>query len=143
MGVYEEQIVPIKITRLAEYVSQRKRISLEDALVYIYSNPMYDRLYDEGAKWWYLSTEALYDEFESARIAESRNISHEEFEFYTYCLEKYAQAKGLTGLQALALLKHYGADDFLIDHYDLLHTQGTGYVIDELDRLIQKRKRRC
>ena len=28
---------------------------------------MYDRLYDEGAKWWYLSTEALYDEFESAR----------------------------------------------------------------------------
>ena len=53
MGVYEEQIVPIKITRLAEYVSQRKRISLEDALVYIYSNPMYDRLYDEGAKWWY------------------------------------------------------------------------------------------
>jgi hypothetical protein len=104
---------------------------------------MYDRLYDEGAKWWYLSTEALYDEFESARIAESRNISHEEFEFYTYCLEKYAQAKGLTGLQALALLKRYGADDFLIDHYDLLHTQGTGYVIDELDRLIQKRKRRC
>ena len=112
MGVYEEQIVPIKITRLAEYVSQRKRISLEDALVYIYSNPMYDRLYDEGAKWWYLSTKALYDEFESARIAESRNILHEEFEFYTYCLEKYAQAKGLTGLQALALLKRYGADDY-------------------------------
>ena len=126
MGVYEEQIVPIKITRLAEYVSQRKRISLEDALVYIYSNPMYDRLYDEGAKWWSLSTEALYNEFESARIAERRNIPHEEFEFYTYCLEKYAQAKGLTGLQALALLKRYGADDFLIDHYDLLHTQGTG-----------------
>ena len=62
MGVYEEQIVPIKITRLAEYVSQRKRISLEDALVYIYSNPMYDRLYDEGAKWWFtmsLSQRAL------------------------------------------------------------------------------------
>ena len=70
MGVYEEQIVPIKISRLAEYVSQRKRIALEDALVYIYSNLMYNRLYDEGAKWWYLSTEALYDEFESARKAE-------------------------------------------------------------------------
>ena len=142
MGVYEEQIVPIKISRLAEYVSQRKRIALEDALLYIYSNPMYDRLYDEGAKWWYLSTEALYDEFEAARNAESRNIPHEEFEFYIYCLEKYALAKGLTGLQALALLKRYGADDFLINHYDLLHTQGTGYVIDELDRFIQRRKRR-
>ena len=35
MGVYEEQIVPIKISRLAEYVSRRKRIALEDALVSI------------------------------------------------------------------------------------------------------------
>ena len=143
MGVYEEQIVPIKISRLAEYVSQRKRIALENALVYIYSNPMYDRLYDEGAKWWYLSAEALYDEFEAARSTEKRSIPHEKFEFYTYCLEKYAQTKGLTGLQALALLKRYGADDYLIDHYDLLHTQGTGYVIDEIDRFILRRKRKC
>ena len=142
MGKYEEQIVPIKISRLAEFVSREKRIALEDALVYVYSNPMYQRLYDEGAKWWYLSTEALYDEFEMARKVESRIITHEEFEFYAYCLEKYAQEKGLTGLQALALLKRYGADDYLIDHYDLLHTQGTGYVIDELDRFIQRRKRR-
>lgn len=142
MGVYEEQIVPIKISRLAEYVSKKKRITLEDALVYIYSNPMYERLYDEGAKWWYLGTAALYDEFEKARETESRFITSEEFEFYTYCLEKYALAKGLTGLQALALLKRYGAENYLIDHYDLLHTQGTGYVMDELDRFIQRRKRR-
>ena len=27
-------------------------------------------------------------------------------------------------------------------NYDLLHTQGTGYVIDELDRLIRRRKRK-
>lgn len=142
MGVYEEQIVPIKISRLAEYVSQRKRISLEEALAYIYVNPMYDKLYDEGAKWWYLSTEALYEEFESVRRVDSRFVKPEEFEFYTYTLEKYALAKGLTGLQALALLKRNGADEFLLDHYDLLHTQGTGYVIDEIDRFIQRRKRR-
>ena len=142
MGVYEDQIVPIKISRLAESVSRRKHISLEEALAYIYINPMYDRLYDEGAKWWYLSTEALYDEFESARKEDCRFVKPEEFEFYTYTLEKYALAKGLTGLQALACLKRYGADDFLLDHYDLLHTQGTGYVIDEIDRFIQRRKRR-
>lgn len=142
MGVYEDQIVPIKISRLAEYVSERKRISLDEALVYIYINPMYDRLYDEGAKWWYLSTEALYDEFENARRERTRRVDSEEFEFYTYCLEKYALAKGMTGLQALALFKRYGADDYLMEHYDLLHTQGTGYVIDEIDRFIQRRKRR-
>lgn len=142
MGVYEEQIVPIKISRLAEYVAQRKRISLDDALMYIYVNPMYESLYDEGAKWWYLSTEALYDEFEQARRQNDREVTPESFEFFTYCLEKYAQAKGLSGLQAIAILKRYGADDYLIDHYDLLHTQGTGYVMDEIDRFIQRRKRR-
>lgn len=142
MGVYEDQIVPIKISRLAEYVSERKRISLDEALVYIYINPMYDRLYDEGAKWWYLSTEALYDEFENARRERTRRVDSEVFEFYTYCMEKYALAKGMTGLQALALFKRYGADDYLMEHYDLLHTQGTGYVIDEIDRFIQRRKRR-
>ena len=142
MGVYEEQIVPIKISRLAEYVAQRKHIFLEEALVYVYTNPMYDKLYDEGAKWWYLSTEALYDEFEDARKSAQIPVTAEEFEFYTYCLEKYALAKGLTGLQALALFKRYKADEFLVEHYDLLHTQGTGYVIDEIDRLIQRRKRK-
>lgn len=142
MGVYEEQIVPIKISRLAEYVSQRKRIFLEEALVYVYTNPMYSKLYDEGAKWWYLSTEALYDVFEDARKTEQTPVASEEFEFYTYCLEKYALAKGLTGLQTLALFKRFKADEFLVEHYDLLHTQGTGYVIDEIDRFIQRRKRR-
>ena len=142
MSAYEEQIVPIKISRLAEYVSQRKRISLDDALVYIYANPLYERLYDEGAKWWYLGTEALFEEFESARRSIDRVVSQEQFEFYTYNLEKYAVAKGISGLQAFALFKRYGVDEYLVDHYDLLHTQGTGYVIDEIDRFIQWRKRR-
>ena len=50
MSVYEDNIIPIKIAHLAEYVSKVKRISLDDALVYIYVNPMYPRLYDEEAR---------------------------------------------------------------------------------------------
>ena len=141
MGVYEEQIVPIKISRLAEYVSQRKRIALENALVYIYSNPMYDRLYDEGAKWWYLSTEALYDEFEAARNAESGIVTHEQFDFYTYCLENYAIRKRISGMRAWVIFKESSADKYVIDNYDLLHTQGLDYVLDDIQRFINRRKR--
>ena len=141
MGVYEEQIVPIKISRLAEYVSQRKHIALDDALVYIYSNPMYDRLYDEGAKWWYLSTEALYDEFEAARNADSGNITHEQFDFYTYCLENYAIRKQISGMRAWVIFKESNADKYVIDNYDLLHTQGLDYVLDDIQRFINRRKR--
>lgn len=141
MGVYEEQIVPIKISRLAEYVSQRKHIALDDALVYIYSNPMYERLYDEGAKWWYLSTAALYDEFEAARNADSGNITHEQFDFYTYCLENYAIRKQISGMRAWVIFKESNADKYVIDNYDLLHTQGLDYVLDDIQRFINRRKR--
>lgn len=142
MGVYEDNIVPVKISSLAEYIAERKRISLDEALVYIYSNPMYKELYNEGARWWYLSSEALYDEFEVRRKAQVIEVSREAFEFYVYTLEKYAISKGISGMQALALFKEYDADEFLLKHYDLLHTQGTGYVIDEVQRYINRRKKR-
>lgn len=141
MGVYEENIVPIKISRLAEFISTKKHISLDDALVYIYSNPLYKELYNENAKWWYLSTDALYEEFERVRKKLISEVSRPAFEFYTYTLEKYAISKGIGGLQTFALFKEYDVDEFLLNHYDLLHTQGTGYVLDEIDRFIQRRKR--
>ena len=86
MGIYEENIIPIKISQLAEYVSRVRHVSLDDALVYIYVNPMYDKLYDERSKWWYLSVEALYEEFELCRERQRRDVSKEVFEFYAYCL---------------------------------------------------------
>ena len=140
MGVYEENIIPIKIAHLAEYVSKVKRISLDDALVYIYVNPMYERLYDEGAKWWYLSTEALYKEFEVRRNRLRRNVIKEVFEFYTYCLENFAVRKRISGMQAWVIFKETGADDYIIDNYDLLHTQGIEYILDDIKRFIDRRR---
>lgn len=141
MGVYEDSIVPIKISHLAEYVSNVKRISLDDALVYIYINPMYKRLYNEGAKWWYLSTEALYQEFESCRSRQTRNVTKEVFEFYTYCLENYANSKGISGIKAWVLFNETGAVDYVLDNYDLLHTQGVDYILDDIQRFINRRNK--
>lgn len=141
MGVYENNIIPIKISHLAEYVSKVKRISLDDALVYIYVNPLYERLYDEKAKWWYLSTEALYEEFELRRRRQQTVVDKAVFEFYTYCLENYATHKGISGMQAWVVFKETGADEYVIDNYDLLHTQGIDYVLDDLQRYINNRKR--
>ena len=141
MSVYEENIIPIKIAHLAEYVSRVKRISLDDALVYIYVNPMYERLYDEEAKWWYLSTEALYEEFELKRNRQKHEVSKAEFDFYTYCLESYAIRKQISGMRAWVIFKESGANEYVIDNYDLLHTQGLEYVLDDIQRYINRRKR--
>ena len=118
-----------------------KRISLDDALVYIYVNPMYERLYNEEAKWWYLSTEALYEEFERSRVRQNREIPKEVFEFYTYCLENYAIRKQISGMRAWVKFKESSADKYVIDNYDLLHTQGLEYVLDDIQRFINRRKR--
>ena len=141
MSVYESNIIPIKISHLAAFVSKMKRISLDDALVYIYVNPMYKKLYDEKAKWWYLSTEALYDEFELWRNRQNREVPKEVFEFYTYCLENYAIRKQMSGMRAWVLFKESGVDEYVIDNYDLLHTQGLEYVLDDILRFINRRKR--
>ncbi len=141
MGVYEKNIIPIKISHLAEYVSKVKRISLDDALVYIYVNPMYERLYDENAKWWYLSTEALYEEFELWRNRQRRDVPKEVFEFYTYCLENYAICKGISGMRAWLFFKELGTDEYIIDNYDLLHTQGVDYILDDIQRYMDRRKK--
>ena len=141
MGVYEDNIIPIKIAHLAEYVSRVKRISLDDALVYIYVNPMYDRLYDEEAKWWYLSTEALYEEFELWRARQRKDVPNDVFEFYTYCLENYALRKHISGMRSWVTFKETGADEYVIDNYDLLHTQGMDYILEEIQRYINRRKK--
>lgn len=141
MSVYEDNIIPIKIAHLAEHVSKVKRISLDDALVYIYTNPMYNLLYNEGAKWWYLGTEALYEEFELRRNRQRLDVPKEVFEFYTYCLESYAAGKRISGMQAWVLFKETGADEYVIDNYDLLHTQGMDYILDVVQRFINKRKK--
>ena len=124
MGTYEENIIPIKISQLAEHVAKVKRIALEDALVYILPN-----------------TEALYEEFELCRKRQSRNISKEVFDFYTYCLENYAISKRISGLSAWTIFKESGADDYVIENYDLLHTQGLEYLLDDIQRFIKRRKR--
>ena len=141
MGIYEDNIIPIKIAHLAEYVSKVKRISLDDALVYIYVNPMYVRLYDENAKWWYLSTEALYEEFELWRTRQYLDVSKDVFEFYTYCVENYAARKRVSGMQSWVTFKETGADEYVINNYDLLHTQGIEYVLDDIQRFINRRKK--
>lgn len=141
MGVYEENIIPIKISHLAEHVSKVKRISLDDALMYIYANPMYKRLYDEKAKWWYLSTEALYEEFELWRSRQRRDVPMEVFEFYTYCLESYTIRKRISGMQAWVLFKETSVDEYIIDNYDILHTQGMDYILDDIQRFINRRKK--
>ncbi len=140
MAKIEQNIVPIKIAHLAVFISKRKRISLQEALTYIYINPMAAELYNEKAKWWYLDTESLYEEFEKKRKESDREVEFAAFEFYVFCLERYAEKAGMSSLQAMALFERFHADDFLIDNYDFLHTQDLSFVLQDIVQFIEKRR---
>ena len=133
-------IIPLKISQLAKLVAKNKHIPVSSAVSYIYDSPFYEHLYDEEAKWWYLDTESLYNEFEKRRKTASKGVEFRAFEFYVYCLEQFAKKTGLTSLQVMALFDRYGADDYILDNYDLLHTQGIGLVLDDVEHFIDNRR---
>lgn len=56
--------------------------------------------------------------------------------FLAFCIEQYKQAKGLSGEQAMRTLSQHGVLDYLSAHYDVLHTQGHRWLLEEMDELM-------
>lgn len=134
-------IIPMKISKLALLVSQRKHIPVSAALSYIYDSPFYGKLYNEAAKWWYLDTESLYKLLELSRVEQSGPIPNNVVVFLTFCVERYAQKHRMTALQAYALFRQYKVDQYLIDGFDMLHTQGEETILHDIDVFITNRKK--
>lgn len=47
---------------------------------------------------------------------------------------------GLSGDDALALFDRKGVTSYLTEHYDVLHTQGKDWLVDDIDQFIQNRQ---
>lgn len=133
-------IIPLKISQLALLVSSRKHISVTAALGYIYDSPFYAKLYDEDAKWWYLDTESLYRLLEQSWSDNGRLTSNNVVLFLTFCVENYAKKHNMTSLEAYALFRRYGVDEYLVNGFDMLHTQGEDSIVQDIEIFINNRK---
>ncbi|MBO7635461.1 MAG: DUF3791 domain-containing protein [Paludibacteraceae bacterium] len=135
-------IIPLKISQLALLISQRKHITINAALGYIYDSSFYVKLYDEKAKWWYLDTESLYRQFEMSRVEKSRTIPNNVVVFLSFCIEHYALQHEITSLQAYALFRRYDVDEYLINGFDMLHTQGKETILHDIELFINNHKKK-
>lgn len=133
-------IIPLKISSLAVLVSQRKHIPVKMALSYIYDSPFYAKLYDENAKWWYLDTESLYRLLEQSWLSDVRIETNNVVGFFTFCVENYAEKHKMTSLEAYALFRRYQVDSYLINGFDMLHTQGKDAILQDIDIFIDNHK---
>ena len=61
--------------------------------------------------------------------------------FVSFCIEQYAKAKNMSTEDVVNLFEQYGVTEHLCELYDMLHTQGHNWLIEEIDEMINNRKK--
>jgi hypothetical protein len=64
----------------------------------------------------------------------------ETAQFKVFCLERYKSEHHLKGREAFRLFKEYGVLDYLGSFYDVLHTFGHQYLVQDIDLFIKARQ---
>ena len=62
--------------------------------------------------------------------------------FVSFCIEQYKNAKNLTGDQAMLELDRYGVLEYLEKHYEILHTQSSQWILEDIEEFIKIRQKR-
>lgn len=138
----DNAILPLKINELIQLISKKKRIGIADAVGYLYNSAFYNRLTNHEAKWWYMSGINLFRELEKEKKGKLKTgiKSDRETQFIIFCTEYYKSARQLGGLEVVALFQKYQVYDFLTQHYEVLHTQGEQYILDEIEIYIKNQQ---
>ncbi len=61
-------------------------------------------------------------------------------EFKAFCFEAYRAEKNLNGRETMDIFKKYGVLDYLETCYNVLHTTGRDYIIEDIDLFIAARQ---
>jgi len=140
----EKAILPIKINELVSLISAKKKLDTADAMSYLYTSNFYKKLFDAESKWWYMSGLNLYFELEK----EKRKLQKVDTEFKkekllsVFCVENYRVLKNLDAVEVHALFQKYDVYSFLKNNYDVLHSQGEDYILNEISAYIKNQKQK-
>lgn len=61
-------------------------------------------------------------------------------DFKIFCLVVYKTKHGLSGEQTFDVFKTYNVFRYLEDCYDVLHTLGADYLVEDIDKFISSHK---
>ena len=67
------------------------------------------------------------------------NINEKKIEFVAFCIEEYKYQHHLAGEAVVKLFEENQIIDFLINHYEILHTQSKQYLQEEINTLIENK----
>lgn len=144
----EKVILPIKINEIVSIISTKKKLSIADAMSYLYTSNFYNKLFDVNSKWWYMSGLNLFAELEKEKkkIKQSNSEQKKEQFFAIFCVENYRllnkmEVNKMDAFEVHALFKNLGVYDFLTTNYEVLHTQSEEYILNEISIYIKKQKK--
>ncbi len=60
--------------------------------------------------------------------------------FVSFCLEEYKTAKNISGEEAMEIFLKYGLIEYLSKNFEVLHTQGRQWILEEIDEFISNRE---
>ena len=61
--------------------------------------------------------------------------------FVAFCIEEYAKAKYMTTEDVVNLFAQYGITEHFCEFYDVLHTHGHNWIVEEIDEMINNKKK--
>lgn len=62
-----------------------------------------------------------------------------ELPFIILCIEEYKNQKHLSGKDVISLFNKYAVTDYIRSFYEVLHTTGTRYLVNDIDLYIKSR----
>lgn len=60
--------------------------------------------------------------------------------FLSFCIEQYKNKHQMSGEEVAILFEQYGVLPYLEENFEVLHTQGHRWLMDEIDEWINNRK---
>lgn len=65
-----------------------------------------------------------------------RNHNDDIAFFVAFCIEIYKNAHNLSGSEASKIFSENEVMEFLAENYEVLHTQSPGWILEEIDSVI-------
>ena len=60
--------------------------------------------------------------------------------FKAFCLERYKYTHELKAAETLQLFEDYGVLEYIGEFYDVLHTFGEQYILNDIEEFMEKRR---
>lgn len=61
-------------------------------------------------------------------------------DFTVFCIESYKEAHHMTGKAALKVFNDYNVFGYIKSFYDVLHSTGQDYIVEDIDIYINSRR---